>query len=154
MAWRNYQWTRDERQLPSIYQFDIDGLPLTAILAKKSEAAAPETYEWITTKTGLSVHAIGVAAGHGEPDYPCKDAVFVAAPVYHKGGKRREGIEAFWAECKRASQLGRAVIVHCNQSFHRGPMLLAAMLNVLLLDALGETPEGSTPSTSESEELD
>ena len=132
----SYWWRRDERQLPSLYQFSIDGEPLTCFLVTKREAADPKLYDWILEETGLSVHAIGVAAGHGEADYPyqmkvltlAKPIILILSNVHHKGKMRKEGIEALWAECKVAIQRGRAILVHCNESFHQGPMLLAAMM--------------------------
>ena len=66
-----------------MYRFFVDGAPLTAYLVTKYEAADPGLYHWIYNATGLAVHAIGVAAGHGEAEYPYQQIV-IDAPMYHK----------------------------------------------------------------------
>ena len=50
----------------------------------------------------------------------------IIAPMYHKGDMRRDGVAELWKACR--NKRGDAVMVHCNQSFHRGPGLAACML--------------------------
>ena len=114
-------WQSNRKQLPSHYTIDIDGKELHMFLLKKEEAADPITYKWIKDSFGLEVAAVGVAAGDGAASYPVPLHVF-EIPMYHKGRVREEGIQKFWQGCKAASSQGKAVIVHCNQSFHRGPI--------------------------------
>ena len=51
---------------------------------------------------------------------------------------RCDGFNDFWDVCKAASRQGRAVVIHCNQSFHRGPLALAAIMK-----RAGYSSEGS-----------
>ena len=71
---------------------------MTCFLVTKSEAVDPKLYDWILEETGLSVHAIGVAAGHGEADYPyqmkvltlAKPIILILSNVHHKGKMRKQ----------------------------------------------------------------
>ena len=112
---------------PSQYTISIDGKDLTCYLVKKSEAATQDLYSWIKRETGKNVYAVGVAAGHCETRYP-EHVKVINVPMYHKGNMRREGVEALWDACIVACSQNKAILVHCNQSFHRGPLLLAAMM--------------------------
>ena len=82
-----YYWRRDERSLPSQYSIFIDGKELICYLVKKSEAAEVDLFTWIRRETNMYVHAVGVAARHGETSYPKKVKV-INAPMYHKGHVR------------------------------------------------------------------
>ena len=120
-------WTSDRRELPSEYTISIKGQLLTCFLVKKSEARSDSLFRFIKGKTGSGVRAVGVAAGHGEAIYPVKTKV-INAPMYHKGNLRAQGVDALWAECEAACSQNQVIVVHCNESFHRGPLLLAAMM--------------------------
>ena len=124
----NYNWKPDKRQVPSRYQFSIDGETVTFFLATKHEAAGTGLYAYIYKMTGLFVRVVGVAAGDGAAAYPY-DMEVIEAPMYHEGNIRVEGIEALWAKCKVASRDPKSAILgHCVGSFHRAPLLLAAMM--------------------------
>ena len=79
----------------------IDGEKLTCFLV----------YAWIMHETGLHVHAVGVAAGHGETAYPVELRV-IHAPMYHKGKARADGVEALWSACQTAIGRNTASILH------------------------------------------
>jgi hypothetical protein len=48
--------------------------------------------------------------------------------MYHKGVVRHLGVKKTWAAVESAAQNKTAVVTHCNQSFHRGPVLTATLL--------------------------
>ena len=114
-------WSADRKQMPSHYTIDIEGKQLHMFLCKKDEAADPLMYKWIKDEFGVEVAAVGVAAGSGAASYPVALEV-VDVPIYHKGRVRQDGIHKFWQKCKAACSQRKAVLVHCNQSFHRGPV--------------------------------
>ena len=127
MAHAEHAWRSDNRQMPSQYIISIDGEDLTCFLVKKSEAESTDLYAWIKRETKMDVHAVSVAAGHGAAKYAVKVEV-ISAPMYHKGSLRADGVAALWAECKEACRQKKVFIVRCNQSFHRRPVLLSAMM--------------------------
>ena len=138
MAPIDRHWEPDRRQLPSRYTISIDGEDLTCYLVKKSEAASQEFYSWIKRETGKDVYAVGVAAGHGEAAYPVELRA-ISVPMYYRGPLRTNGVAELWDACKTACSQNKAIIIHCNQSFHRGPLLLAAMMvksGMLLSEAM------------------
>ena len=124
----NLWWRADRRQLPTPYVLEIDGRELTVLLVKKEEAADEQLYEWIRKTFNKDVYAVGVAAGSGACNYYPRPVHVVEAPMYYKGHIRKRGIERLWQMCKCAARLNMAVLVHCNQSFHRGPLLMAALM--------------------------
>ena len=109
--------------------FDIDtpvGL-LTVVLCTKDEAETPELYRRIARETNKAVFHIAVAAGQGRASYPVEARVH-ELPMYHKGRVRDEALKNFWNACKETAWAGQAVMIHGNQSFHRGPLALAAIM--------------------------
>ena len=56
------------------------------------------------------------------------DARVHACPMYHQGNLRSNGIKAFWSACQDTARQGQAVLIHCNNTFHRGPLLLLAIM--------------------------
>jgi hypothetical protein len=124
--------------MPSRYTISIDGEHLTCYLVKKREAASQELYSWIKRETGKDVYAVGVAAGQGAAAYPVGLRV-IEVPMYHKGPFRTDGVAELWDACKEACSQKKAIVIHCNQSFHRGPLLMGAMMvksGMLLSDAM------------------
>ena len=75
----------------------------------------------------MEVFHIAAVAGKSDASYPV-DVTVHKIPMYHKGQMRCDGFNDFWDVCKAASRQGRAVVIHCNQSFHRGPLALAAVM--------------------------
>ena len=126
-------WMKNRNEFLSEYIIHIDGRPLTCFLCKMEEAQSTATYDHIRSKFGKEVHAVGVAKGdklEGEcheakyPDY----VKVIRAPIYYQGSFRAESLEKLWHECKTACRSDKAILIHCNHSFHRGPCLLAAIM--------------------------
>ena len=76
----------------------------------------------------VEVWDVAVCAGHGRADYSIENIQVHALPMYHRGRVREDGLEIFWRSCKLAALAGAAVMIHCNQSFHRGPLGLVAIM--------------------------
>ena len=84
---------------------------------------------------GKRISAIGCAAGDTtkRAHYPrdIQDLV-IYCPVYYGSrvveGPRKKGLQAFQTACSQAVDDGTAVLIHCNRSFHRGPILAAACM--------------------------
>ena len=97
------------------------------VLVTKEQAGTTELYDWIASETGKRVSAVGCAAGRGVTRYP-NDITLVSCPMYHQGSLRSESFAEFYDACCKAAGDGTAVVVHCNQSFHRGVLLAAAVM--------------------------
>ena len=126
-------WRKNRHDPPSEYIIYINGTPLTCFLCTMEEAQSTATYDYIRRKFGKDVHAIGVAKGdrvdgecHGRKYPPCVKVI--KAPIYYRGSFRADRVEELWSECKTACLSDKAILIHCNYSFHRGPCLLAAIM--------------------------
>ena len=100
---------------------------LTVVLARKDEAETMSLYRRIERETGKEVLHIACAAGHSRTSYPIQAFVH-ACPMYHKGRVRADAVHGFWNACKETAHRNEAVLVHCNNSFHRGPPLVVAIM--------------------------
>ena len=93
--------------------------------------------------------AISCVGNHTEPySYgfePSDEVVTPNIPVCYDALRDSRLKLCLWDIVKALSQ-GRAVVVHCNQSFHRGPCGLMAILKTLL-----DTPVAATKDTWSSE---
>ena len=126
-------WKRNTHDLPSEYSIDINGRPLTCVLCRMEEAQSTVVYDYIRTYFAKEVHAVGVAKGDKQ-EGQCQTSKYpdnvnvIKAPVYYQGRFRADGVETLWTQCKSASLRDKAIVIHCNHSFHRGPILLAAIM--------------------------
>ena len=91
---------------------------------------------------GQSIRHIACAAGDSEHGrnrggtndaslYPHALALrrFHSVPVNYENPMRNHNMYNFWVACKQiVSEEGGAVLVHCNNSFHRGPLAVAAIM--------------------------
>ena len=120
-------WRANKFQSATIFDIDTPVGPLTVVLCTKDEAETLALYRRIERETGKDVLHIAVAAGQGRANYPVGLQVH-ELPMYHKGRLRDEALENFWSACKETALAGQAVVIHCNQSFHRGPLCLVAIM--------------------------
>ena len=120
-------WKPPHKQAPTVLNFALKTGHLAMVLVTKEQAGTTELYDWIANETGKRVSAVGCAAGHGVTRYP-KDITLVNCPMYHQGSLRSESFARFYDACCKAAESGTAVVVHCNQSFHRGVLLAAAVM--------------------------
>jgi len=120
-------WRANKSQSATIFDIDTPVGPLTVVLCTKDEAETLALYRRIERETGKDVLHIAVAAGQGRANYPVGLQVH-ELPMYHKGRLRDEALENFWSACKETALAGQAVVIHCNQSFHRGPLCLVAIM--------------------------
>ena len=51
----------------------------------------------------------------------------IEVPMYYRSPKRLEYLKEMFLACEQACRNREAVILHCNQSFHRGPVFLATL---------------------------
>ena len=120
-------WKPPHNQAPTVLNFTLQTGHLAMVLVTKEQAGTTELYDWIAKETGKRVSAVGCAAGHGVTHYP-KDITLVNCPMYHQGSLRSESFARFYDACCKAAESGTAVVVHCNQSFHRGVLLAVAVM--------------------------
>ena len=126
-------WRKNRHDPPSAYIIHIKGIPLTIFLCRIEEAQSTAMYDDIRRKFGKEVHAVGVAKGD-KHEGECQEAKYpdyvkvIRAPIYYQGSFRADCVEKLWTECETACCSNKAIVIHCNQSFHRGPILLAAMM--------------------------
>ena len=137
LAWRA------ESQPATIFDIDTRVGKLTVVLCTKDQAETLSVYRLIDREKGKDIWHVAVAAGAGVASYPQPIQVH-QLPMYHKGRVRDEALENFWNACKDTARAGQAVMIHCNQSFHRGPlclvaiMILAGYLKARALDIVAE----------------
>ena len=121
------QWCAPHYQPPTEFRLMMPSGELSVWLASKRQAEDPYLYEKIKRSTGKEVKAVGIASGEGgSGHYPDGVKAFLC-PMFHKGFQRSEGLLEFYDYCEETAAAGDAVIIHCNHSFHRGPLLLAAL---------------------------
>ena len=116
---------------------------LVVILATRRQARDdPEFYTRVHARTGKSIWHIACAAGDSEHGrnrggrndaslYPNALALrrFHSVPVNYENPMRNHNMYNFWVACKQTvSEEGGAVLVHCNNSYHRAPALLACLM--------------------------
>ena len=92
-----------------------------------------ESRDWCTWEAPAVVVSC-VGKDTQEFDYgfePSRDVVALSFPVCHKQS-RDACLNKCLPDIVKALSQGRRVVVHCNQSFHRGPCGLMAILKTLL----------------------
>ena len=125
LVWRS----RKDRQAATIFKIETDVGLLSVVLCTKHEAETISLYRRIEVETGgKAVSHVASCAGLGRADYAPKNIQVHDVPMYHRGSVREDGLESFWRSCKLAAMEGQAVMIHCNESFHRGPLGLVAIM--------------------------
>jgi hypothetical protein len=126
LLWRS----RKDMQAANFFTIDIPDIgPLCVVLCTKDEAETISLCHRIAMETGgKEVWDVAVCAGYGRADYSIENVEVHDVPMYHRGRVREDGLEMFWRSCKLAALAGAAVMIHCNQSFHRGPLGLVAIM--------------------------
>ena len=100
---------------------------LSVFLTTKAQAEDLLFYAHVQRSTGKTVRAAGNAAAPiPHVNYPQAVEHF-QCPIYYNGDTRSHGICAFYEFCLTLAPDYAAVIIHCAQGFHRGPLLLAAL---------------------------
>ena len=124
LVWRS----RRDRQAATFFNIETPVGFLSVVLCTKDEAETYSLYRRIDTETRKDLCHVAVCAGFGDADYGIKNIEVHSLPMYHRGRARQDGLESFWRICKLAALAGEAVMIHCNQSFHRGPLGLFAIM--------------------------
>jgi len=120
---------RKDRQAATFFKIETPVGLLSVVLCTKDEAETISLYRRIDTETGgKDVWHVAVCAGLGRADYGIKNIQVHSLPMYHRGSVREDGLESFWRSCKLAALAGEAVMIHCNQSFHRSSLGLVAIM--------------------------
>ena len=121
-------WKTNKNQSATIFDIVTPEGKLTVVLARKDEAETMALYRRIESETGKTVLHIAVAAGNcSQVTYPC-DATVHSCPIYHKGKVRDQAFDGLWKACKQTARERQAVLFHCNNSFHRGPVALSTIM--------------------------
>ena len=121
-------WRFKRSQDATFYDIATPAGELTVVLATRDETETMGLYNRLERSTGKTVLHVAVAAGEGRADYAIDDVQVHQVPMYHKGRVRDEGLENFWIACKETAAARQAVLIHCNQSFHRGPLAFTAIM--------------------------
>ena len=132
------QWDVDHvvrKQGPQLIRVPIlngkaRGSTLALVLASKNDIADPKFLDWPVIRHAIEIECFGNAVGtrghqHKPTDYRDKDRYDCA--VYLSSDLRTECLWHFWEACQDAALKGVAVCVHCNNTFHRGPILACAI---------------------------
>ena len=81
---------------------------------------------------GKQISAVACAGKNKDVHYPRepRDIQVIDCPVYYNGdsGPRNKGLRALQTACSQAVEDGTVVLIHCNSSFHRGPILAVACM--------------------------
>ena len=120
-------WQTNKSQCATILEIATSEGDLTIVLARQDEAETMSLYRRIERETGKQVSHILAAAGGARARYPIVACVH-ECPMYHKGRLRVAVVDGFWNACKETALRGEAVLVHCNNTFHRGPLAVAAIM--------------------------
>ena len=121
------QWHANRSQPASIFDITLPEGPLTVVLATIEEVESRELYIRLEQEYDKEVWHIAGATRKGTVTYPV-NAEIHEFPVYHKGRKRQKGLLTFWTACKETAAAGGAVVIHCNSTFHRGPLALIGIM--------------------------
>ena len=122
---KNLDWRSPNNPGPAIFDIRFQEWDLTVVLATRAQVSNSLLYEFVEEHyKKLIAH---VACACDSTEYPKSVRVY-ACPIYHKGEKRDSGIRGFWHSCKDAAKSGEAVLIHCNSSFHRGPLVAIAIM--------------------------
>ena len=120
-------WSTNRSQRATFFDIATPQGGLTVVLASKDEIESMSLYHRIHAETGKVVLHIAAAAGLAHVNYPI-DAMVHACPMHHRGHMRSDGVMGFWDACQETAGQGEAVAIHCNNSFHRGPCALLAVM--------------------------
>ena len=120
-------WHTNRSQPATILEIETTEGDLTIVLATQDEAETMSLYRKIERETGKKVLHILAAAGGSQANYPIEARVH-ECPMYHKGRLRTNAVDGFWNACKETARQKHAVLVHCINTFHRGPLAAAAIM--------------------------
>ena len=121
-------WVTDTEQKHSYFEIAVPDACFAAILAREDEVLNEQFYKDIFHCFGKKVlHVACAAGGKKMRKYPTWLTVH-QCPVYYENDMRKTNVKKFWDVCKAAATAGDAVVIHCNNSFHRAPILLAAIM--------------------------
>ena len=103
-------------------------------MVTKEQATDPRWHKYIEGKAHRNISTVACAAGGSPLWYPenIRKERVIMCPVYHQGTEpnhpREAGLFRLKAACSQAVDNNTAVLIHCNRSFHRGPILAAACM--------------------------
>ena len=113
---------------PTIVIIQLRGKELTLVLATIEQVKGQSLYRLIEEETKKKVTHIGCAAGGRIANYGIPGVKVYDIPVYYQGDDRKKGFQNFLVGCQNAASEQTVVLIHCNSSFHRAPVVLAAIL--------------------------
>ena len=125
-------WDKPSARVQQISSYDIQHAKgvCKLLMCTGPEAKSSECHAYIKEHWGLTVKAIFACAGKLSPGdfakYPPGVEV-VEMPVYHKGNKRDIGLDMLMQAVSNC-RADECILVHCNNSFHRGPVVTAAVM--------------------------
>ena len=123
-------WDVLKKQPPT--EFDIkvtDDATLTVILAGKKDAQNQTTYDNLWCDRTKAVVHVGIAYKRQENHglyYNVGDIFEI--DVYDESPNRDDRFKLFWEACLKTARGQQAVLIHCDYSFQRGPLLLTALM--------------------------
>ena len=126
------QWRRPKYQPESIFEIIIGdmGRPLTVVLATLEQAESQNVYDRVWQERSQEVwHIARASSTKVKPTaaYPVSAQVH-NIPVYYQGKKRTTALLDFVTACKDTAMAGHAVLIHCNNTFHRGILLALGLM--------------------------
>ena len=123
-------WETEKNQAESIFEIKLPEGNVTMVMCTVGQAQSPEFYERVKQATGKRITHVAKASGSDDVKYPVpNEFTYHPVPMYYQGQKRDKGLADFYQACREvAGKLDQAVAAHCNNSFHRGPALVAAVM--------------------------
>ena len=106
------------------------GRPLTVVLATLEQAESQNVYDRVWQERSQEVWHIARASStkvKATAAYPVSAQVH-NIPVYYQGKLRTTALLDFVTACKDTAMAGHAVLIHCNNTFHRGILLTIGLM--------------------------
>ena len=116
---------RDQRA--SVITYKIDNVDLTMVLAKKEEAISEAFYDQMEKDLKKKITHIVCAGSRLETSYPGNRSTYIFS-VQKDVEKRDHILENIWEVSRKCAAAKEVLLIHCNNSFHRGPLAAAALM--------------------------
>jgi protein-tyrosine phosphatase len=120
-------WETIKSQTASLVPVATDRGELSIILCRREEARSEVFYHQMENNLGKRIIHVACAGNRIKDEYP-RDKCCLWFPMYYNEKKREETLSSLWRICLSCAEQNQAVVIHCNNSFHRGPMAAAAIM--------------------------
>ena len=120
-------WDIRKNQDATVFSFQLHGHALTVVIATERQAKTPYLYTEWTKMTGKKILHVACATAPMRMDFVGK-RVPHSCHVYGDDDVFEKEFHSFWEACLESAKNDTAVLIFCQQGFHRSPLLLAALM--------------------------